>query len=101
MDNQLELIICIINSGFSELVMEIAKECGARGGTVLNARGTAREGVIADLQIHPEKEMVMIIVSVDIKDEIIHQLYLKAGINTPGQGIVFTLPIDEAVGISL
>ena len=28
MDNQLELIICIINSGFSDLVMEIAKECG-------------------------------------------------------------------------
>ena len=36
-----EVIFCIVNSGYSEAVMEAAKEVGARGGTVLNARGTA------------------------------------------------------------
>ena len=36
-----DVIFCIVNSGFSEAVMDAAKKGGARGGTVLNARGTA------------------------------------------------------------
>ena len=36
-----EVIFCIVNTGFSETVMEAAKDAGARGGTILNARGTA------------------------------------------------------------
>ena len=36
-----EVILCIVNSGFSDAVMDAAKEFGARGGTVIHARGTA------------------------------------------------------------
>ena len=36
-----EVIICIVNSGFSDEVMDAAREFGARGGTVIRARGTA------------------------------------------------------------
>ena len=36
-----EVILCIINSGFSDAVMDAAREFGAGGGTVINARGTA------------------------------------------------------------
>ena len=36
-----EVIVCIVNAGFSEVVMDAAKEFGARGGTVVLARGTA------------------------------------------------------------
>ena len=38
--DKFEVILCIVNSGFSELVMDTAKQFGAKGGTVLNARGT-------------------------------------------------------------
>lgn len=38
-----EMILCIVNAGFSETVMEAAKEVGARGGTVIHARGTANK----------------------------------------------------------
>ena len=36
-----EVIFCIVNSGFSDDVMDAARELGARGGTVIRARGTA------------------------------------------------------------
>ena len=36
-----EAIVCIVNAGFSDTVMDTAKEVGAGGGTVLFARGTA------------------------------------------------------------
>lgn len=38
-----EVIFCIVNAGYSELVMDAAKEVGARGGTVMHAKGTANK----------------------------------------------------------
>ncbi len=43
METKYEVILCVINAGFSELVMDAAKEVGARGGTVIHARGTANK----------------------------------------------------------
>ena len=43
MSNKYEMILAIVNAGFSETVMEAAKEVGARGGTVIHARGTANK----------------------------------------------------------
>ena len=36
-----EVIFCVVNAGFSETAMDAAKKCGAKGGTVIHARGTA------------------------------------------------------------
>ena len=36
-----EVILCIVNSGFSDAVMDAAKEFGARGGTVIHEIGRA------------------------------------------------------------
>ena len=100
--NSHEVILCIINSGFSELVMDTARKLGARGGTVINARGTASKVAekMFNITIQPEKEIVMILVASDIKDAILKGLYDATGINTPAQGIAFTLPVDDVVGIS-
>ena len=101
MTNEYELIMCIVNQGFSEEVMAAARDCGARGGTVLNARGTAKEEAekLFNITITPEKEIVMIIVKSQSKDEILHAIYTKCGLKTPGQGIAFSLPVDDVVGL--
>ena len=98
-----EVILCVVNFGFSEAAMEAARECGARGGTVFRARGTANLEAekMLNILIQPEKEVVMILVDSSIKDDILHALYKAVGLNTPGQGIVFSLPVDQVVGISL
>ena len=98
-----EVILCVVNSGFSEAAMEAARECGARGGTVFRARGTANLEAekMLNILIQPEKEVVMILVDSSIKDDILHALYKAVGLNTHGQGIVFSLPVDQVVGISL
>jgi nitrogen regulatory protein PII len=98
-----EVIFCIVNSGFSEAVMDAAREFGARGGTVMRARGTANSeaekhfGIV----VQPEKEIVMILVDAKIKDDILHALYKSVGVKTPGQGIAFSMPVDNVVGLSL
>ena len=41
MDNKFELVVCIVNAGFSQNVMAAARKAGARGGTILRGRGSA------------------------------------------------------------
>ena len=97
-----EVIFCIVNAGFSDAVMDAAREFGARGGTVIRARGTANAEAenLFHIAIQPEKEIVMILVPSDIKNDILHALYRAVGLKTPGQGIAFSMPVDEVVGLS-
>ena len=99
---QHEVIMCIVNSGFSEAVMDAAREFGARGGTVIRARGTASQEAekLFNIAIQPEKEIVMILIESKLKNDILHAIYQKVGLNTPGQGIAFTLPVESVVGLS-
>ena len=97
-----ELVLCIINAGFSEAAMDAAKEAGARGGTVIHARGTANREAeqFFNITIQPDKEVVMILVPSEIKDAVLHALYQGAGLKTAGQGIAFSLPVDDVVGLT-
>ena len=97
-----ELIMVVVNHGYSDNVMEAARLAGARGGTVLNARGTARQDAekLFDIAIHPEKELVFILAHESVKDEILHNIYKDVGLFTEGQGIAFSVPVDDVVGIN-
>ncbi|MCH5160789.1 MAG: P-II family nitrogen regulator [Clostridiales bacterium] len=97
-----ELIMCIVNTGFSDIVMSAAREKGARGGTVLHARGTANKDAeeFFHITIQPDKEIVMILVPKKIRDDVLHAVYQAAGLKTEGQGISFSLPVTHAVGLT-
>ncbi len=97
-----EVIFCIVNAGFTEAVMDAAREVGATGGTGIHARGTASSEAekMWGIVVQPEKEIVMIIVKSEIKDDVLHALYKSVGLNTPGQGIAFALPVESVVGLS-
>ena len=97
-----EVIMCIVNSGFSEAVMDAARELGARGGTVIRGRGTANLEAekLYGIAIQPDKEIVMILVDSNLKNDILHALYKAVGLNTPGQGIAFAMPVEDVVGLN-
>ena len=96
-----EVILCIVNNGLSYVVMDAAREYGACGGTVINARGTAslEAEKLFNITVQPEKEIVMILVKKEIRDDVLHALYQKVGLDTPGQGIAFCLPVTDVTGI--
>ena len=91
-----EMIICIVNNGFSVEVMDAARSAGARGGTVISARGTAGKEAekLFNISIQPEKELVIILVESAIRDNVLHALYKGIGLGTAAQGIAFALPVD-------
>ena len=97
-----EVIFCIVNIGYSDAVMDAAKKAGARGGTIINARGTGAKEAEAffGITVEPEKEIVMILGPAADKDAVLQHLYDEVGLHTQGQGIAFSLPVDAAVGLS-
>jgi nitrogen regulatory protein PII len=97
-----ELILCIVNSGYADEVMDAAKRAGARGGTIINARGTANKDseIFFNIPIQPEKDVVMLLVNAKIKNDVLHELYKSIGLATPGQGIAFSMEVSGVAGIS-
>lgn len=101
-DPNYELVVCIVNEGYTDLVMAAAKKEGARGGTIVRARGTGNSDMekFFGLVINPEKEMVLIILDKSIRDNVMQRIYEEAGIHSKGQGICFALPVNDVVGVS-
>lgn len=99
--NNHEVIFAIVDAGFAEDAMDVAREQGARGGTIINGRGVAREDALAffGIPLHSEKEILMMVVEKSIKDNVLNALYKEMGMGKPAQGIVFSLPVSDVAGL--
>lgn len=99
--NNHEVIFAIVNAGYAEDAMDVAREQGARGGTIINGRGVARENeaTFFGITIHADKEILMMVVEKDIRDEVLHALYKQMGMQKKAQGIVFSLPVSDVAGL--
>ena len=98
-----EVIFAIVNAGVAEEVMVVARENGARGGTILHARGVAREDAAAffGITIHPEKEILMIVVEKQIRDAVLNAIYKKMGMAKKSRGIIFSLTVSDVAGLAM
>ncbi len=96
-----ELVICIVNAGFSQNVVEAARKAGARGGTIIRARGSANPEAeeFFGVTIQPDKELVLILVPAAIKDDVLTTVYKESGLSQEGQGIAFSLPVERTTAI--
>ena len=96
-----EVIFAIVNTGYAEEAMHIAREAGARGGTIINGRGVAneKEATFFGIAIHAEKEILMMVVEKNVRDQVLHALYKQMGMQEKAQGIVFALPVSDVAGL--
>lgn len=90
-DNTYQMINVIVNKGYAEDAMAAARKAGAGGGTIISARGTAKEGDAAffGMTIVPEKDMLMILVPSDKKDAIVNAITELPCFDQAGSGIIF------------
>lgn len=98
MDIKLYNIVAVVSSGYADLVVNVAKDNGARGGTIIPANGSVTDEAIKlyGLDVHPEKEIILILVKEELVKPILEKLYDKAGHTSEAQGIFFTLPVTHA-----
>ncbi|MBO5179241.1 MAG: P-II family nitrogen regulator [Clostridia bacterium] len=101
METEFESIFVIANRGYTDKVMEAAREAGAHGGTVMHARGTGVENAekFFGTTIGAEKEIIIIVAKREERNKIMQSIKEKAGINTEAQAIMFSLPVSDVAGI--
>ena len=99
--NDHEVIFAIVNSGYADDVMDIAREQGVRGGTILNARGVVREeaAVFFGITLHQDKEILMMVVEKSIRDNVLNAIYKQMGMAKKAKGIAFSLPVSDVAGL--
>lgn len=99
--NNHEVIFAIVDAGYAEEAMEVAREQGVRGGTILNARGVARADAAAffGITIHQEKEILMMVVEKELRDKVLNALYKEMDMAKKAKGIVFALPVSDVAGL--
>ena len=101
--NNHEVIFAIVNSGFAEEAMDVARDQGVRGGTIINARGVAKEEAAAffGITLHAEKEILMMVVEKDIRDNVLNAIYKEMGMAKKAKGIAFSLPVSDVAGLAV
>ena len=98
-----ELIVAVAEQGYTELIMEAAREAGAYGGTVIHAKGTGMQAAdkFMGVSLAVEKEMVFIVTQTEQKNAIMQAIMEKAGLNTKAKAITFSLPVTDTAGLRL
>lgn len=96
-ENANEMITVIVNKGYADDIMSAARKAGAGGGTVLNARGTARENDKRFFGMHivPEKEMLVIVVPSEKQEKVLAAIKSVKCLKEPGMGIVYNSTVED------
>ncbi len=97
MEKSYQVIHVIVNKGYAEDVMAAARKAGAGGGTILSARGTAKEGdaKFFGSDIVPEKDMLIILVPGDQKESIMNSIKELPCLQKSGAGIVYCTEAED------
>lgn len=96
-----EAIVTIVDRGLADDVMEAAKEAGSTGGTILHGRGSGihEKEKLFNMEIEPEKDIVLILSTTDKTDQIVDSIREKLNIDEPGAGIIFVLDVSKTSGL--
>jgi hypothetical protein len=96
-----DMIMSIINQGYTDELMRAAKAAGARGGTVLHGRKCDIEEDVKFFGISPqqEKDIVAILTTHEKKNDIMRALVASCGASTDAQGVILSMPVDEIEGL--
>ena len=97
------LIVAVIANGTTKIFMDIAREAGAKGATVIHAKGMLPDDAAKffGLAIAEERELVFIATKDSkSKDDILTAIDQKAGKDTPIGAFAFSMPIERLVGLA-
>lgn len=94
-------IFTVVDKGNAEKVVDSATSVGARGATIINARGSGihETTMLFSMPIEPEKEIVMILAKNEQVEAIVASIRENLKIDDPGNGIMFILDVNKTYGL--
>ena len=95
-------LFIIVNAGYSGDIVEIARGAGARGATILNARGSSSKSsqTIMGITVDSEKEIILCLAEEITAKRIMAAVKEQAGYGTPAHSVCFVMPVEKMIGAS-
>jgi nitrogen regulatory protein PII len=96
------MIISILNRGNSDAFMTEARKAGARGGTVISARGISQELIkkFFGISVQDEKEIIIILADKNTVVPIMEAVKSDFGPLSKAAGVIFSLPVDRVMSLN-
>jgi len=99
--NDMKLLIMVVNAGLSDDVMEMAREAGLKGATILAARGeNAKLEKVMGITVDTEKDFIMSITEKDTAEAVMEAVKEKAGFTSEAHAFCFTMPVERVIGLN-
>lgn len=91
------LITVIIEKGMMDKVMQVARNAGAKGGTIINGHGTASLEDVMYCGVHliPEKEVLLIVADDETAARVMEDVGGMPELKVKGMGIMFSVPVSD------
>ena len=96
-----ELVIAVVNTKYTDAAIEAARAAGATGATVFHTKSINNEraeGAIGT-SINRETDSVFFLTTLEYKTQIMEAVRDAAGLKTEGGAVIFSLPVDDLVGV--
>ena len=96
-----QLILVSVNQGYTDAVMQTARQAGAMGGTVMRARLSESSMMeqIGEFAVQEEREIITIFAPAGTATKIMEEVNRNHGVMSEANGIVMALPVDKAYKI--
>lgn len=96
-----KLILSSVKPDITDHIVDVAKDAGATGATIIPARGTgAHEAkTFFGLTLEAQTDIIMLLVEEHLVTKIMNTIKEAGEFHKPGTGIAFVLPVEHVVGL--
>ncbi|HBC32651.1 MAG TPA: DUF1538 domain-containing protein [Clostridiales bacterium] len=98
---QYDCIMVNVDRGFAENVVELARQSGARGATILHGRGTDEHHrvmlPVINVELQPEKETILFITNSSYSEQVADNLLSDKRLREEGDIVIYICPVEDAM----
>lgn len=98
-----KLIIVFVDDDKTDLVLDTARQGGAKGATVINndrGQGMKQSKTFFGLTLEAQRDVVLMLVEEHLSRFIMEKIATVADFdNTPGTGIAIQIDVEDAIGV--
>lgn len=97
-----EMIVAMINRGYSDFVIDASRDAGATGATVLYGRSSIKkeDDFLNGVPIQAEKEIILILVKKSLRKKVMQEISTRTHLQEKGNGVCFCLPVSSVMGLT-
>lgn len=97
-----DCVMVIVKRGYAEKVIEVARQSGATGATIIRGRGTDEQHErvklpLINVELQPEKEIIWLVMSSSISEHIANNLLTNTKLEHDGEVAIYISPTVMAM----